>query len=506
MRLPKTIAAVIFAPMYASDESSTYRALDLMLKLGISHVVLVYDRLSQNGEKIATNVRLNFRSKFDLADGKLLIELSSQPDTGADWRAGIVRAFDTWKPSGVLVFPGDLDSRTHNSADLQRGLTRMLACSSPDNLILGDYTSAYESGATERFKTQFDAMSLPTIRALFPELFDLLMAKTVSKRRTEFFIVGSRIWAKFDRDRRFYVAAADLTFQLQRFMLEQPGSNPSLNIKKVHLGTLHDDDSRRNPLGQWMQLTRLHFTAALDRLNHEYQRSSEAGDSDADLLARYLRLCYDFEVSVQELTCALQLNAKALSDGSVTNPKLLSTRWFAPFPGFSVLFDQPGLKPYFGKSKVIDTTCADVPFYTALEQAMAGLLPRLSDKGFAILPRASWHVTAADMAGIYSLDRSPIELRDWFKRWLQNIPWSKWKGFPPVRPFTGHPVEFRFKELKVFSRPMALVAKLEPVGKASEDALVALADYRSTLDKQWKDWKDSSSGFTPHVSLGYWIN
>src|SRR5687768_3467807 len=113
----------------------------------------------------------------------------------------------------------------------------------------------------------------------------------------------------------------------------------------------------------------------------------------------------------------------------ITNRKVagLEPRW-APFPGFSLLFDNPGgcLTPADG---LLHLRCPveadpDLPFYRGLAEGLQQVgLDRLTRAhSFCPLPPASYHVTVWDGCNAGNLQRVAEPARPAFASYLEALP------------------------------------------------------------------------------------
>ena len=117
---------------------------------------------------------------------------------------------------------------------------------------------------------------------------------------------------------------------------------------------------------------------------------------------------------------------------AITQEKIagLTPRW-APFPGFSVLFDNPGTP--FREQEEIETLACDVEsdpgleFYRRILQGFRSLDPDrlLQDYGLCALPSASYHVTAYDVANVADLSRCHPTTHNALSATLDRLPASK---------------------------------------------------------------------------------
>ena len=205
---------------------------------------------------------------------------------------------------------------------------------------------------------------------------------------------------------------------------------------------------------------------------------------------------------------------------SITNEKVagFTPRW-APFRGFSILFDPPGTGLVRSGNR-LDLAC-DVEsdpalgFYKRLRDALARLDPDLLTATylFCPLPPPSYHVTVWAGGNDGNVTTVLGEHRRKLETLLANLPESLGAGHELTAPALASPltqradwdIEFRFDHLAVRS---ALVARLAPT-EASEDT------YREFVEEERRRLNAASreafgistyDNYTPHVSLGYFAN
>lgn len=200
---------------------------------------------------------------------------------------------------------------------------------------------------------------------------------------------------------------------------------------------------------------------------------------------------------------------------TITQPKIagLSPRW-APFPGFSLLFDAPAV--VYRMENGIEVLACDMDreatpeFYRRAYRGLArlGTDRMLQTYGFCPLPPASYHVTAFDVANVGDLDRCRAELRDGLKATLHTLPSPEAFAADLLRSerdvsLSTEPLSFRFGALCHWTSVM--VVRLEPTDEARYQAFVA---KRAALSGEYRErfGVGASASFTPHLSLGYFMN
>lgn len=196
----------------------------------------------------------------------------------------------------------------------------------------------------------------------------------------------------------------------------------------------------------------------------------------------------------------------------VSEPKIagLSPRW-APFPGFSLLFDAPdGAYRREGAVEILDAG-EEGEFFGGLREGMAALNPDLllQTYGLCPLPPSSYHVTAFDAANVAHLPTCRAESRDALRTLLDRVPSYGGLDDPLLASVaegelarTAWDLEFEFAELVVWS---VLAVRLRPVDEAAFARFVAA---RAELSRRLRAEHGFGAGerFTPHISLGYFAN
>jgi len=203
----------------------------------------------------------------------------------------------------------------------------------------------------------------------------------------------------------------------------------------------------------------------------------------------------------------------------ISNPKIAGCKpeW-ARFPGFSLLFDNPG-QSYRDAGGMQHVACdvagePDLGLYKALHDG----LHRLDDKsltskyGFCPLPPKSYHVTVFDGGNIGNLAKAKPEYQAALRQLLEALPdgWSE--DHPLVHPAAvnsltakGKPeIAFRFGELKLWGGEV-MVARLVAADADSAEALEQFKAERRTLSATYQEAFGFGAGpnYSPHVSLGY---
>lgn len=188
----------------------------------------------------------------------------------------------------------------------------------------------------------------------------------------------------------------------------------------------------------------------------------------------------------------------------ITHPKItsLEPRW-APFPGFSLLFDNP------------DASGLDL--YRRLAAALAELDRDQSLRRLLLcpLPPASYHTTVWDGINTENLAEVTAALQPEWTAFLQGLPETLPSPPPSICPVTeaplmtqpAAPIRFRFDRLCLWGDAV-LVARLAPADGTSAARLNELCAARADLSSTARQTLGISAGpdYEPHVSLGYFAN
>ena len=204
---------------------------------------------------------------------------------------------------------------------------------------------------------------------------------------------------------------------------------------------------------------------------------------------------------------------------TITEGKIagLTPRW-APFRGFSLLFDNPGAP--FRREGHIETLACDVAsdpeleFYRRAFSALRtlGLDPLLQTYGLCALPPESYHVTAFDVANVADLPRCHPPVREGLRAMLDRLPASE--AFDDgllarADEFakTDWNLSFRYGELGYWVGPWGgvIVIRLAPM---DETAFTRFLEARAVLSRSYRADYGVGAGetYTPHVTLGYFMN
>ena len=204
---------------------------------------------------------------------------------------------------------------------------------------------------------------------------------------------------------------------------------------------------------------------------------------------------------------------------SVTARKIagFTPRW-APFPGFSLLFDNPG--DSLRKEDGFATVACDVEndpgleFYRRVHRGFGRLDPDLLFRTylFCPLPPESYHVTAYDVANADDVPRCHADGLDGLRSLLDHVPSGDWSRNDPLltpahkSPISTEPwnLAFGYGRLNVFGRG-GIALRLRPLDEAAFERFRAA---RRELSVQYREsfGVGAGEGYGPHVSIGYFAN
>lgn len=199
----------------------------------------------------------------------------------------------------------------------------------------------------------------------------------------------------------------------------------------------------------------------------------------------------------------------------ITNPRLASLEpaW-APFRGFTLLFDNPGdgLQEVDGWRRL--STDPDTDFYRGIRTAlrMIGGDDLRGDVGLCCLPSDTYHVTAWDGINDTNLGDVRGAHREQAESYLSGLPVS----LRMPAPFTEfaerglcdwrQPLQLCFESL-VNWRNRVLAVQLQPTRACAAD-YAELEARRAALNQAFHSefGTRASVDYRPHVTLGYFAN
>jgi len=205
---------------------------------------------------------------------------------------------------------------------------------------------------------------------------------------------------------------------------------------------------------------------------------------------------------------------------TITNNKVagFEPRW-APFAGFSVLFDNPG-NSLAQVGDMLQIACVPhengpLDLYARLENTLNELDRDLLIRTylFCPLPSSSYHVTVWDGINDGNIGAIPQPVRSEWPEFLAKLPCSIRTPPKSMSVVTlsalmnwASSISFKFAKLSLWG-DQVLVARLQPADEASEQILSALSTIRTELSETARrEFGLIARDYTPHVSLGYFAN
>ena len=199
----------------------------------------------------------------------------------------------------------------------------------------------------------------------------------------------------------------------------------------------------------------------------------------------------------------------------------LEPRW-APFSGFSVLFDNPSPSLETVGTGLQKIHCdlfknTDLQLYQGLHQFFSNQDPYvfIGNYRLFLLPCASYHVTVWDGLNDSNAKDLPEKWHGPLKELLGGLPnsWCANNVFATSiarSELVSHKawaITFKFDKLSLWGEQV-LVARLKPADSGSEQHLKQLREARGKLSEDFKEefGIKLSSRYHPHVSLGYFGN
>ncbi len=205
---------------------------------------------------------------------------------------------------------------------------------------------------------------------------------------------------------------------------------------------------------------------------------------------------------------------------TITHDKILGfAPVWAPFNGFSLLFDNPdsGFTPLQENKKLMKLDNVLSHSTLVLYQAFIDTLDRIDTDLltntylFCPLPPSTYHVTVWDGLNVGNLARlSPSENETW-ARFVEELPNSfqedrEFTDWSSVSSLTQNPdwnITFQFGTLYKWGTGMGVI--LKPADSGSEQTLREIENRRENLYANFPV-KISHPEYVPHVTLGYFAN
>lgn len=198
---------------------------------------------------------------------------------------------------------------------------------------------------------------------------------------------------------------------------------------------------------------------------------------------------------------------------TITNSKLDSfkPKW-AHYPGFSLLFNNPGnsleVKGNYSRLK----TDSNIDFYRTIHDALdtIGGQQLTTTYLLALLPYESWHVTVFDGINAFKLSQVHEEIRPVAEEFINELPGSLTTPPKLIRDILGSDLlqhsglSFSFDSLRVLNnKSLTLMLSLT---EHSMSALKDLERMRQELHGTLFSAERQNGEYHPHVTLGYFAN
>ncbi len=201
----------------------------------------------------------------------------------------------------------------------------------------------------------------------------------------------------------------------------------------------------------------------------------------------------------------------------VTTKKIggLTPRW-APFPGFSLLFDPPessflrqdGLEILNGNW--LEDSDGKLFYLAAQSLQKLGADYLLQKFGFCALPFPSYHVTAFDVANVGDLSRCREEVRESLTHTLDALPScssfeAEFLKLAAVSRLVAAKWDLSFGYGRLRRRGSVLAIELIPLQASNFGSFY---EARAALSQNYREKYGfgAEASFSPHLSLGYFLN
>ena len=205
---------------------------------------------------------------------------------------------------------------------------------------------------------------------------------------------------------------------------------------------------------------------------------------------------------------------------TITHDKILGfTPLWAPYNGFSLLFDNPdgGFSPLQQNNQLMKLESLSSHSTLGLYQAFVDALDRIdtylltNTYLFCPLPPSTYHVTVWDGLNVGNLaDLNPSEKETWtdFVKRLpntfhENSEFTDWESVSSLTQNLDWNITFQFGSLHKWSSGMGVL--LKPADQKSVEILKEIATRREDLYEN-SPGKIAHFEYAPHVTLGYFTN
>ncbi|HVG42892.1 MAG TPA: hypothetical protein VM888_14875 [Chitinophagaceae bacterium] len=206
----------------------------------------------------------------------------------------------------------------------------------------------------------------------------------------------------------------------------------------------------------------------------------------------------------------------------ITNPKITGIEpCWAPFHGFSLLFDNPkdGLTPMASKLRKLNSDIVNNPdllFYKTIADSVTSIGRKLLIHTylFCPLPSPSYHITVLDGLNEGNLQQVNSQHRPAIDDFLNNFP-DSFAGQNPVITFAEDSLLLRKKDWNLSFKldrlanwgNVSLVATLLPTDPYSSNYSKFIEERRILAVKFRNEFSiNVSIDFYPHLTIGYFAN
>lgn len=205
---------------------------------------------------------------------------------------------------------------------------------------------------------------------------------------------------------------------------------------------------------------------------------------------------------------------------TITHDKILGfTPLWAPYNGFSLLFDNPdggfSRLQQNGERMKLDSVSSHptLELYQACVDALNKIDPNLLTNTylFCPLPPSTHHVTVWDGLNVGNLvDVTPSKQQTWGD-FIRNLPhtfhedseFTRWANASPLTQNLDWDITFRLDTLYKWGSGMGIL--LKPTDQKSERLLTEIVNHREALYENFPI-KIKHFEYVPHVTLGYFAN
>lgn len=426
-------------------------------------------------------------------------------DTGVRWGMGLAESARIVQSEAidarvVLCMPGDPDPGKLRPIydEFVKRLQALLAMSQAYDLTIGDYSILNDPIK----ETWDDFHTVPFIGALYPEAAVALTQRSISKLRSEFFVLKLQRIGNWIEPTDF---PSDPTPFMINIVLRHRGS-----IGVAHMGDFSDEDPGRTGIpAKVYQSVRLALEMAVAHAAHEREESRRLGETIEEQLARTQILRARLKGLFHVLDNGIQILEQTLATPVEANPKIHGQNW-APVQGFSYLFESR-------ESHYETYDSGIVRLRVTPEDGLLGRLASLSKvlalklyhHTFQALPPDSFHVTGRDVVCDLDLPDLSDKEMDHVGQLLAGLPGNFRLAADELQlPWESRevpPITFRAGKLEMW-RGSIIVMTLVPADDESANRLSLVCDQRERENAAWAKiyGGPNYASYTPHVTLGYW--